>query len=62
MRIKNAKYKFSTSQNDGISDLLHERTETRQDGKVTGSYTYSDGFLLKKVKYVADENGYRIIR
>nr|XP_014270748.1 uncharacterized protein LOC106677373 isoform X2 [Halyomorpha halys] len=61
IRIQNAKYEFSTAQKDGISDLIHNRTETRQEGKVTGSYAYSDGFFLRKVNYVADRNGYRII-
>lgn len=30
--------------------------------KVNGSYSYSDGFVLRTVEYQADENGYRVIK
>lgn len=30
--------------------------------QVTGSYSYSDGFVLRTVEYKADQNGYRVVK
>ena len=30
--------------------------------KVSGMYSYSDGFVMRTVYYEADENGYRVIK
>ncbi|CAG7722199.1 unnamed protein product, partial [Allacma fusca] len=58
---KNAKYSFAAAVDDGIMDHSHVREEQRDGSKVTGSYSYSDGYVKRTVKYVADENGYRVI-
>ncbi|CAG7833224.1 unnamed protein product, partial [Allacma fusca] len=55
------KYSFAAAVDDGIMDHSHVREEQRDGSKVTGSYSYSDGYVKRTVKYVADENGYRVI-
>merc|ERR1711934_439303 len=38
-------------------------TSEQRDGlKLTGEYSYSDGFFKRTVAYVADENGYRVTK
>jgi len=58
---RNAKYSFAAAVDDGIMDHSHVREESREGNKVTGSYSYSDGYVKRTVKYVADENGYRVV-
>lgn len=41
---------------------MQQREEHRNGLNVEGSYGYSDGFVRRTVNYVADENGYRILR
>lgn len=38
------------------------REETRDGTKVSGMYSYSDGFVMRTVFYEADENGYRVVK
>lgn len=59
---RNARYFFSSDVQDQINDLTQHRDELRDGLKVRGSFSYSDGFLRRRVSYEADENGYRIIR
>ncbi|EDW74736.1 uncharacterized protein Dwil_GK15739 [Drosophila willistoni] len=63
-RIQNesAQYSFNNKINDQINDGQIEREETREGTKVTGSYSYSDGFVKRTVHYEADENGYRVVK
>lgn len=61
-QAESAKYSFSSDVQDDINGNLHQRQETRDGTKVTGSYTYEDGFFRRTVHYVADENGYRVIK
>lgn len=57
-----SRYQFSSHVQDHISDLMQERYEHRNGLNVEGSYSYSDGYVMRTVKYVADENGYRVLR
>ncbi|XP_055905136.1 cuticle protein 7 [Eupeodes corollae] len=59
---ESAHYSFDSSVNDDINDQALQRTETRDGTKVEGSYSYSDGYVRRTVHYVADENGYRIVK
>lgn len=59
---KRAKYYFSADVDDGISDLSQHRYEMRNGLDVKGYFSYSDGYQLRKVSYVADSDGYRIVR
>ncbi|XP_030244556.1 larval cuticle protein A1A isoform X2 [Drosophila navojoa] len=59
---ENAKYSFGTKVDDEINDGAFERTETRDGTKVTGKYSYSDGYVRRTVEYEADENGYRVVK
>ncbi|XP_030554312.1 larval cuticle protein A3A [Drosophila novamexicana] len=58
----NAQYEFNSKVDDHINDGTIEREETRDGTKVTGSYSYTDGFVKRTVHYEADENGYRVIK
>ncbi|XP_022192101.1 putative mediator of RNA polymerase II transcription subunit 26 [Nilaparvata lugens] len=60
-QAENAKYSFATAVNDGINDQQHIRQETRDGLKLSGLYSYSDGFYKRTIHYEADENGYRVI-
>lgn len=57
-----AQYEFSSSVKDKINDGMIEREEQREGTKVKGSYAYSDGYVMRKVYYEADENGYRVVK
>lgn len=59
---ENAQYSFSSTINDDINDGSMDREETRDGKKVTGKYSYSDGFVRRTVHYEADENGYRVVK
>jgi len=60
-QAKSAKYAFASAVDDGIMDQSQVRQETRDGLKVAGSYSYSDGFFKRTVKYEADEGGYRVV-
>ncbi|EDW60902.1 uncharacterized protein Cpr51A [Drosophila virilis] len=57
-----AQYEFNSNINDHINDGAIHREEVRDGSKVTGSYSYTDGFVRRTVHYVADENGYRVVK
>ncbi|XP_055389449.1 uncharacterized protein LOC129618625 isoform X1 [Condylostylus longicornis] len=61
-QAQHAHYQFDSSVQDEINDHSHTRTEQRDGLKVTGMYSYSDGFFHRTVHYIADENGYRIVK
>lgn len=61
-QAENAKYSFQTSVTDTINDHQIVRQEMRDGLKLTGAYSYSDGFYKRTVFYEADENGYRVIK
>ncbi|XP_005188011.1 uncharacterized protein LOC101897869 [Musca domestica] len=63
-RIQNesAQYSFNAHIDDQINDGTIAREETRDGTKVTGMYSYSDGFVRRTVHYEADENGYRVVK
>ncbi|XP_045465793.1 uncharacterized protein LOC123674767 isoform X1 [Harmonia axyridis] len=56
------KYSFTSDIQDEINGNLHKRQESREGNKVSGSYTYEDGYFRRTVYYIADEKGYRVIR
>ncbi|GLG95725.1 Uncharacterized protein GBIM_02641, partial [Gryllus bimaculatus] len=57
----NAHYAFQADVDDRVSDLTLHRQEARDGLAVSGSFAYSDGYVRRLVKYVADENGYRVL-
>ncbi|KAI9590427.1 uncharacterized protein LOC119644686 [Glossina fuscipes] len=59
---ENAQYSFNSRIEDQINDGSIQREETRDGTKVTGMYSYSDGFVMRTVYYEADENGYRVVK
>lgn len=61
-QARNARYRFESQIVDNIKDLVNERYEERDGLNLKGSFSYSDGYVLRTVNYVADENGYRIER
>lgn len=61
-QAENAKYSFQTSVTDTINDHQIIRQEMRDGLKLTGAYSYSDGFYKRTVFYEADENGYRVVK
>lgn len=63
-RIQNesAQYSFNAHVEDKINDNMIAREETRDGTKVSGMYSYSDGFVMRTVYYEADENGYRVVK
>ncbi|XP_064551869.1 larval cuticle protein A3A [Drosophila montana] len=58
----NAQYQFNSNIDDKINDGAITREESRDGTKVTGSYSYTDGFVKRTVHYEADENGYRVVK
>ncbi|KAL1124245.1 hypothetical protein AAG570_002015 [Ranatra chinensis] len=61
-QAEEANYSFESSVSDTINDSTHIRQETRDGLKLTGVYSYTDGFFKRTVHYVADENGYRVLK
>ncbi|KAL7738243.1 hypothetical protein ACLKA6_006574 [Drosophila palustris] len=59
---ENAHYAYGSQVIDGINGGEMHREETRDGTKVTGSYSYNDGFVQRTVHYEADENGYRVVK
>ncbi|XP_063930040.1 uncharacterized protein LOC135142284 [Zophobas morio] len=57
-----ARYEFSSSIEDNINDLSHQREEVREGLNVKGSYSYSDGYYQRTVFYEADDKGYRVTK
>ncbi|XP_034477369.1 larval cuticle protein A3A-like [Drosophila innubila] len=62
MQNESAQYAFNSDIDDGINDGMIKREETRDGTKVTGKYSYSDGYVMRTVHYEADENGYRVVK
>lgn len=58
---KNARYYFSADVNDEVTDVKSHRHELRFGTEVAGSFSYSDGFVVREVIYTADKGGYRVI-
>ncbi|XP_016927780.1 uncharacterized protein Cpr51A isoform X1 [Drosophila suzukii] len=59
---ENAQYAFNSKVDDKINDGQITRTEEREGGTVRGSYSYFDGFVKRKVEYIADKDGYRVLK
>ncbi|EDV56021.1 cuticle protein 7 [Drosophila erecta] len=59
---ENAQYSFNSKVDDNINDGQISRTEEREGGTVRGSYSYFDGYVKRRVEYVADQNGYRVVK
>lgn len=59
---ESAHYSFDSSIQDTINDHAITRSETRDGLALTGMYSYSDGFFKRTIHYVADENGYRVVK
>ncbi|KAH8253393.1 hypothetical protein KR032_005260 [Drosophila birchii] len=59
---QNAHYAFNSKVDDQINDGQISRTEEREDGVVRGSYSYFDGFVQRTVEYIADKDGYRVVK
>ncbi|BFG03827.1 larval cuticle protein A3A [Drosophila madeirensis] len=59
---ESAQYSFNSNIDDQINDGSNSRTETRDGSTVQGSYSYTDGFVKRTVHYIADENGYRVLK
>lgn len=60
--LKTAHYSFTSDVKDDINDNHMSRSETRDGSTLKGMYSYSDGFFKRTVHYIADENGYRVIK
>lgn len=61
-QAENAKYSFQTYFKDTINDNSQTRAEVRDGLKLKGFYSYSDGYYKRTVHYIADENGYRVVK
>lgn len=61
-QARNAKYSFNSAINDNIMDNTQIRQEMRNGLKLSGFYSYSDGFYKRTVHYKADEHGYRVTK
>ncbi|EDW91034.1 cuticle protein 7 isoform X2 [Drosophila yakuba] len=59
---ENAHYSFNSQVDDNINDGQISRTEEREGGTVRGSYSYFDGYVKRRVEYIADKNGYRVLK
>ncbi|XP_041450323.1 cuticle protein 21 [Drosophila obscura] len=59
---ENAQYSFNSNIDDQINDNQNTRTEERDGSTVRGSYSYQDGFVKRTVHYIADQNGYRVLK
>lgn len=59
---ENAQYSFNSSVDDKINDGQISRNEEREGGTVRGSYSYFDGFVKRRVEYIADKDGYRVLK
>ncbi|BES89040.1 Insect cuticle protein [Nesidiocoris tenuis] len=61
-QAESAKYSFASAVSDTVNDNSQVRKEVRDGLKVSGLYSYSDGFFKRTVFYEADENGYRVVK
>ncbi|KAH8333271.1 hypothetical protein KR074_007521 [Drosophila pseudoananassae] len=59
---ENAQYSFNSNVDDKINDGQISREEQREGGTVRGSYSYFDGFVQRRVEYIADKDGYRVLK
>ncbi|KAI4454889.1 cuticle protein [Holotrichia oblita] len=62
LRFQHSRYAFESDVEDHINDLTMKRFEERDGLNVRGAYEYSDGYLKRTVHYIADENGFRIVK
>ncbi|XP_034477370.1 uncharacterized protein LOC117783910 [Drosophila innubila] len=63
-RIQNesAQYSFDSGIKDGINDGIFDREESRDGQKILDKYSTSDGYGMRTVHYLVDENGYRVVK
>lgn len=57
-----AHYSFSTKVEDNINGYSTDQVEERKNGKVYGRYSYDDSISYITRYYIADENGFRIVK
>lgn len=55
-------YAFQFKVDDRIEDQTQARYEVKTGDRVEGVYSYSDGHSQRTVHYVADKDGYRIVK
>lgn len=60
--IQNTNYSFLTSVDDDISGGFQEHVEFRKGLKTYGKYSYDDGHNFITRYYIADDNGFRIVK
>lgn len=58
----NAHYTFATSVDNNIEGNYLQQVETRKDGRVLGKYSYDDGNNFVTRYYIADDDGFRIVK
>lgn len=58
----NAHYTFAYDVENNIEGNSQQQVETRKDGKVFGKYSFDDGNYFVIRYYIADENGFRIVK
>lgn len=59
---QSASYAFHTLVDDHIQGNYQQQAETRENGRVQGQYSFDDGHHFITRYYVADKNGFRIIK
>lgn len=62
LQAHNARYSFASSIDDNIQGNYQQHVEVRKEGKVYGRYSYDDGNNFVTRYYIADENGFRIVK
>lgn len=62
LQSQKAHYSFATTMDNNIEGNYLQQVETRRDGKVFGRYSYDDGNNFVTRFYIADENGFRIVK
>lgn len=62
LQAADANYSFGFNVDDNIEGGSQQRIERMKNGKVYGKYSYDDGFSYVTRYYVADGNGFRIIK
>lgn len=62
IRAQKAEYSYGFVVNDNMSGNSQQRVEKRKNGKVYGRYSYDDGNYFVTRYYIADGNGFRIVK
>lgn len=57
-----AHYTFAYDVDNNIEGNSQQHVETRKDGKLYGKYSFDDGNNFVTRYYIADENGFRIVK